>query len=541
MPAPNDTFGAKPTSPRSLARKISEKQWRMSLARKDCRSSGSRSALSSRARTCATSLHRGGDPGSEVDGCSRRPVRAERADDDGDDVRPVDEVAALASVLENVLLRAAVETRLMPRSRHVMCKFNVVVRVLILATYFPRPGNPLIGRWALQQAQALQREVEAVVVVSPSSWVPTAMLNLPTTRRHAHRLQTWTQTPQLHVWDGLPVHYPRWAFYNLHQFSRAIYRSPSIQMFPAWWTIRSRLISFARAWNPDILLAHHSDRSGFIARQLSRRLAVPYVTADYSFEEIADCARYPSRHAVLRRVAEDAAASVVASKRMELEFSEQFPLSRPHTVHHGTPPIPLSIIQRPRPSELRGRKVVLTAGWFVRRKEFPAVIKAFARVAEHHSDSVLRVIGDGKDRKRVEAAIHELRLGDRVELLGSQAHERVIQEMVWADVFVSPGHNEPFATVFLEALAAATPIVWGKDGGIGDVACSGVHGYAVAPGSVSETASALHDLLGDDQKRLRMAFAAKLLHTEYLSWDRHAEQLERVLRVAAGRGAGLGV
>jgi hypothetical protein len=31
------------------------------------------------------------------------------------------------------------------------------MKILFLATYFPRPLNPIIGTWALEQAKAFQR------------------------------------------------------------------------------------------------------------------------------------------------------------------------------------------------------------------------------------------------------------------------------------------------------------------------------------------------------------------------------------------------
>jgi hypothetical protein len=34
------------------------------------------------------------------------------------------------------------------------------MKILFLATYFPRPLNPTIGTWALEQAKAFQRASE---------------------------------------------------------------------------------------------------------------------------------------------------------------------------------------------------------------------------------------------------------------------------------------------------------------------------------------------------------------------------------------------
>ena len=50
-------------------------------------------------------------------------------------------------------------------------------RILFLASYFPKPGNPLMGTWALAQARALARRGDVeLLTVSFTSWVPRCRL-----------------------------------------------------------------------------------------------------------------------------------------------------------------------------------------------------------------------------------------------------------------------------------------------------------------------------------------------------------------------------
>jgi hypothetical protein len=46
------------------------------------------------------------------------------------------------------------------------------LKVLFLATFFPRPLNMLLGPWALAQAQALRRHIPDFRVISLTPWVP---------------------------------------------------------------------------------------------------------------------------------------------------------------------------------------------------------------------------------------------------------------------------------------------------------------------------------------------------------------------------------
>lgn len=55
--------------------------------------------------------------------------------------------------------------------------------------------------------------------------------------------------------------------------------------------------------------------------------------------------------------------------------------------------------------------------------------------------------------------MEELPCGDNVELLGPQPHEKVLELLKEADVFLFPSHTEGFANALLEAMAVGLPII----------------------------------------------------------------------------------
>ncbi|MEI8332011.1 MAG: glycosyltransferase, partial [Methanomicrobiales archaeon] len=109
------------------------------------------------------------------------------------------------------------------------------------------------------------------------------------------------------------------------------------------------------------------------------------------------------------------------------------------------------------------------------------MVDAFAPFAARHPEALLRIAGDGDLRPDVEARIQAHQLHGRVQLLGLVDHSTVLQEMAWSDAFILIGYDEPFATVFSEAMAAGRPIITASDGGINDVLINHVHGIAVPP------------------------------------------------------------
>jgi glycosyltransferase involved in cell wall biosynthesis len=403
------------------------------------------------------------------------------------------------------------------------------LRVLFLASYFPKPLNPLMGVWALAQAQALAREGVDLRVVSFTSWLPRSLAKVG-------RVRAWAECPPAHDWDGLRVEYPRWLlYYHVGPLRGRFFRNPAPQMRLAWLSARRALRRIVREHRPDVVLAHNAAVNGYLAWRLRRDCGIPYVTMDWDFDEIADCERYPARRALVGKVLAGAGCAVAVAKRMEALFRRLFPGVPTTTIHSGVQPVPPRLWDVPRPAELEGKLVAFSAGIFYSRKGIPLLVEAFARAAGRHPNAVLRIAGDGDERPKVEEAIRRLGLEGRVQLLGRQPNERVLQEMVWSDVFLLIGWDEPFATVYMEAMAAGKPVVCANDGGVNDLLRDGVHGRSVPPRDAAAAGDALDALLSDPAARERMGRAARALFDEHLRSDRTARALVAACRRAIAR------
>jgi glycosyltransferase involved in cell wall biosynthesis len=106
-----------------------------------------------------------------------------------------------------------------------------------------------------------------------------------------------------------------------------------------------------------------------------------------------------------------------------------------------------------------------------------------------------------------------------------------MQYMAWCDAFALIGGDEPFATVFSEAMSAGKPIVFASDGGITDVAKDGVHGLSVEPGDLASAVAALDRLLGDADLRARLGRGAAELAAQ-LTWEQNARNVSELFKAA---------
>lgn len=402
------------------------------------------------------------------------------------------------------------------------------MKVLFLASFFPKPDNPVMGTWALTQAQALVRQGIELQVLSFTSWIPKSMALTQGAKAYA-------TCPETYVWPGEVIaHYPRWLYYPIKPFKQWAYGNPQPYLQLAWWSAKKTLMEWIDKFQPDLIFCHHSLPNAWMVAQLPEAYQRPLVVLDHDFDEIADGRRYPKRGAAMEIVAKRADTLLAVSQRMAKDLQSQFPIASVKTLHNGVDLPPAQLAQQPRPSEIQGKTVVLACALFAERKGVPLLVRAFHQILMKHPQAILRIIGSGPEEEVIRQTVQQLHIKEQVQLLGRQPHNQVLQEMAWADCFALVGWDEPFATVYLEAMAAGKPIICCNDGGITDVVENGVHGLAVPPKDQNATATALDQLLSNDAERLAMGQRSGQLIEQQLTWDAKASELiglfEQVLR-----------
>ncbi len=114
-------------------------------------------------------------------------------------------------------------------------------------------------------------------------------------------------------------------------------------------------------------------------------------------------------------------------------------------------------------------------------------IKLLVGTANQHF--LYTIMGEGRDRARLEKMIIELGLAERVFLLGHVPDAS--QYMKAFDVFLLPSRSEALAYVILEAGAQETPVIATAVGGIPEIIDDMKSGVLVLPGKPAEIAHAI--------------------------------------------------
>jgi len=224
------------------------------------------------------------------------------------------------------------------------------------------------------------------------------------------------------------------------------------------------------------------------------------------FPELCDAASLAFPRLVRRAVAEGAwvhtPSQFVAQEVVEMLGADP---ERVRAVHHGVdapafgagspagapaaapPPLPPGVT-----------RYVLAVGTVEPRKDYPGLVRAFARVAASRPDVALVVAGaDGWGADAFHAAVRSCPVRQRVVQLGYVSDDTLHRWLAAAAMLVFPSLYEGFGFPPLEAMAVGVPVVATTAGAVPEIV--GDAAVLVEPGDGDALAEAMASVLDDPQ------------------------------------------
>lgn len=160
-------------------------------------------------------------------------------------------------------------------------------------------------------------------------------------------------------------------------------------------------------------------------------------------------------------------------------------------------------------------------------------LRALARLRSvGHDNWVYSVVGEGTERAELEAMTDGLGLRDKVTFHGALPHDRALQQLADADVFVLPSYREAFGVAYLEAMASGLFTIGVSGQGPEAFITSGETGMLVKPNDVDSLFDAMRMPIENRPKTQRVAAAGKRFVRSEFTWAEHAEKLMVVYREA---------
>lgn len=182
------------------------------------------------------------------------------------------------------------------------------------------------------------------------------------------------------------------------------------------------------------------------------------------------------------------------------------------------------------------RRKLVTVARLVPYKGIDMVIKSLKHVIDEIPDIIYLVIGEGRDRERLETIVRDEGLDNYVSFLGKISDEEIINFYKRCDVFLMASRvieGEPvegFGIAFLEANACGKPVIGGNSGGIPDAVVDGATGFLVDPNDPVMIARKIIALLvNKDLAKQYGAFGRNRVE-KYFDWEKRGAELENVLK-----------
>ncbi|MBM1154261.1 glycosyltransferase family 4 protein [archaeon] len=175
--------------------------------------------------------------------------------------------------------------------------------------------------------------------------------------------------------------------------------------------------------------------------------------------------------------------------------------------------------------------VVLFVGRLVHQKGVEYLVRAFPKILRENPDAWLVIVGDGPLRSRLEDLSKELQISHSVRFTGFIPDELLAGLLHAAAVLVVPSVYEPFGIVALEGMAAGTPVVVSKVGGLAEIVEHEQSGLWVYPEDSESIAWGVCRVLSDPDLRTRL-IRGGLKRVQEFTWEAVADQTYKVYQEA---------
>lgn len=152
-------------------------------------------------------------------------------------------------------------------------------------------------------------------------------------------------------------------------------------------------------------------------------------------------------------------------------------------------------------------KTIISVGRLEKEKNFSSLIRAFALVAEKHSDWTLEIYGEGSQKRPLQDLIEHFGLAKNVFL--KRPVYSIENELSKASFFVLTSDFEGFGLVIIEAMACGLPVLsYDCPCGPRNIISDGTDGFLIPLGDEQQLAEKMCSMMEHPELRKEMGKAA---------------------------------
>lgn len=284
-------------------------------------------------------------------------------------------------------------------------------------------------------------------------------------------------------------------------------------------------------FQPEIIHVQHLSLISWVARYISALKNIKYIITSHGsclYNILSDKRYFPLSEDAVR----NARAITVVSGNSRSQFLKMFGRAFAKNLHIIPGGVDMSLYPAQldtsfidKKYKIKDKKLVLFTGRLTSHKGVRYLVRAAKDIKGE-----LFIIGGGPEKQYLVTLIERKGLKN-VHLLGYVPYEELIKFYYRADVFVAPSvWEEPLGLTILEAMAAKTPVIATRKGGIPLLVKHNFNGLFIRPRNSQKIADACNKLLENDELRKKMGEAARKTVEEKFTWKKTALKFHRLYR-----------
>lgn len=207
---------------------------------------------------------------------------------------------------------------------------------------------------------------------------------------------------------------------------------------------------------PDIIHTNDVRFGIFVAHNIQKKYKIPFVTTQHSSDLVRN--QFPD---ILKKraisILKKSKVVTTCSANFSKIFKKYFNLKNTN-VQTINPVLPVEFEN----TKFRKRKnkkfTFISVNRLDKNKNIRFILESFMR-GFHNKDVILKIIGDGPDKKNLQKFIRTKNMQKKILLKGFLNRAKIKKELITSDCFLSASKHETFGVAIIEALSMGLPVI----------------------------------------------------------------------------------